>query len=188
MKMSARQVSFADPPARHFLIQAKRMGVPFSAYHRYVGSEATFRVKVASLVTVVDAKGPEMTQGETVTLLNDMCLLAPGTLVDPALRWEELGSRETRVTFTNAGHTISATLHFDEEGAMRDFVSDDRLSTVDGKTYQLMRWTTPVYEWREVNGVMLPVNAEAMWHTDDGETIPYARFEHVEAEYNVGGE
>jgi hypothetical protein len=114
-----------------------------------------------------------------------MCLLAPATLIDPTLEWRELGPREVRVTFSNAGHTVSATLNFDEEGALRDFVSDDRTATEDGKTYRSMRWSTPVYEWREVNGVMLPVNAEAMWHEEDGRTLPYARFEHVEAVYNT---
>ena len=35
----------------------------------------------ASLFGVVDARGTEMNQGETVTFFNDVCVLAPGTLV-----------------------------------------------------------------------------------------------------------
>ena len=183
-RITAEQQSFADPPARLFLMKASRMGIPFVAYHRYVGAQATFQVRLASLIKVVDARGPQMTQGETVTLLNDMCLLAPATLIDPRLSWEELDERSVRVRFTNAGHTISAVLLFAPAGELVDFASDDRYATTDGKTYKRMRWSTPVRAWGSVDGLMLPVRAEAAWG-DEGAEAAYARFDILEAEYNV---
>ena len=90
MRISASQQSFVEPPARLFLIESSKFGLPFSAFYNYVGSQATFKVWLAGLVTVVNSDGPQMNQSETVTLLNDMLLLAPATLVDPAIRWEEL--------------------------------------------------------------------------------------------------
>ena len=53
-------------------------GVPFQAFHRFVGPSATIRVKVASVVMMVDAKGPEMDEAETVTLFNDLCVFGRG--------------------------------------------------------------------------------------------------------------
>lgn len=182
MPVEVDQQSFADPPARLFLVEASKLGVPVTAYHRYLGPEAVFQVKVASLVTVVDARGPEMTRGETVTLFNDMCLLAPGTLAGAPVRWEEQGPRAVRATFENAGHAVSAVLAFDDAGALADFVSDDRSQTDDGKTYRRVRWSTPVGAWREIGGRRLPVEAVAVWHPPEGE-FAYARFEILEAEY-----
>ena len=74
--------------------------IPAQGYHRYVGSSASMRVKAAALVPVVAAAGPEMTQGETVTLLNDMCIMAPATLIEPAIAWEAVDGCTARACFT----------------------------------------------------------------------------------------
>jgi hypothetical protein len=163
MSMTADQQSFADPPARLFLVESSMFGVPFAAFHRYVGPEATFEVRVASLLTVVDAHGAEMNRSETVTLLNDMFLLAPPTLIDPKLVWEELDPLTVRATWANAGNTVSATVSFDDSGALVDFVSDDRSRTADGKHYEQLRWSTPVTGWCEVDGRRLMSTGEAVW-------------------------
>jgi hypothetical protein len=47
-----------------------------------------------------------MNQGETVTMFNDMCLLAPAALLDVAVVWEEIGSQRVRGAFTNAGFDL----------------------------------------------------------------------------------
>lgn len=184
MKMVADQQSFVDPAARFFLIRASMFALPVQAYHRYVGPAATFRVRVASLFTVVNAEGPEMNRSETVTLLNDMCLFAPSTLIDPGIVWEELDPLTVRVTFTSAGNTVSAVLSFDESGALTGFVSDDRLRTADGTTYEQLQWSTPIRAWRAFDGRQLPAQAEAIWRRDDSE-FAYARFELLGVEYNA---
>lgn len=186
MRMAADQLSFVDPPARLFLVEASMLGVPFAAFHRYVGADATFRVRVASLKTVVDARGPEMNRSETVTLLNDMCLLAPATLVDPRIAWEELEPLRVRLTWTNAASTVSAVLTFAESGALLDFLSEDRSRTTDGRTFERLPWSTPVAEWRVFDGRRLPVKGEAIWGHPDG-PFAYGRFEILDVGYDVEG-
>lgn len=185
MPVAVEQQSFVDPAERLFFIDGQMFGVPMTAYHRYIGPEATFEVKVAALVKVVDARGPEMNRAETVTLFNDMCLLAPATLIDPAIRWEEIDPLTVRATFTNAGNTIAAVLTFDERGALNNFSSDDRTRTTDGAAYTQARWSTPVVRWRTVDGYTLP-DAEARWQLPGGE-FTYGRFEVVDVGYNVTG-
>ena len=187
MPIVAEQVSFVDPPARLFFAEGWMLGLPFSAFHRYVGPDATFRVKVASLVTLVDAKGAEMNRSETVTLFNDMCLLAPATLVDRGIAWEETGPREVRAAFANEGNTVSAVLAFDDSGALVDFVSDDRSRTTDGRTHERCRWSTPVLGWQMLDGYRLPARAEAVWG-DPASAFAYARFEILDVEYDTGDE
>lgn len=185
MAIEADEVATFDPPARLFLIRASRGGVPFVAYHRYVGPAATFQVRIASAFTVVDARGPEMDRSETVTLLNDLCLLAPSTLPGlsrgpgPALRWEAVDARTARVAFGNAGHEVRAELRFDEAGDLADFVSDDRSrASPDGTAFERLRWSTPVRGWRAFGPWRLPALADARWHPPAG-PYQYARFELV---------
>jgi hypothetical protein len=186
MPMTAYQQSFTNPPARLFLVESSMFGVPFNAFHRYVGAEATFKVKLASLLTVVDAYGAEMNRSETVTLLNDMFILAPATLIDPNITWEEIDPQTVRATFTNAGNTISAVVTFDSSGALVNFVSDDRSRTIDGKTYEQLRWSTPVSDWREFDGRSLPAKGRTIWTLSGGE-FAYGQFEILEVQYNVRG-
>jgi hypothetical protein len=184
MPMTAEQQSFVTDPARLFLVDSSMFGVPFTAFHRYVGPEATFRVRLASLLTMVDAKRAEMNKSETVTLFNDMVVLAPSTLIDPNIVWEELDPLTVRATWTNEGNTISAILSFDESGALTNFVSDDRYRTDDGKTFENIRWSTSVSDWRMFDGRKLPVKGEAVWQLSDGE-FQYGQFEILNVEYNV---
>ena len=41
------------------------------------------RVKLLGAIDMVDARGEVMDRSETVTLFNDMCILAPATLLAP---------------------------------------------------------------------------------------------------------
>jgi hypothetical protein len=106
MGLSAEQYNVKYPAARMFYLTASMFGVPAQGYHPYVDSLASIRVKAAALVPVVTAAGMEMTQAETVTLFNDVCLMAPATLIDPAIEWDAIDARSAKARFTNAGHTI----------------------------------------------------------------------------------
>ena len=88
MPFDAEQVNFYDEPSRFFYLRASRLSVPIQGLHRFVANDATMLVKLAAIVPVARGSGTEMTQAETVTLFNDMCLLAPATLIEPVVRWE----------------------------------------------------------------------------------------------------
>jgi hypothetical protein len=188
MAFSSEQHNFFDPPTRVFLMKAAMYGLPVEGLHLFRGDSASMRIKVASLFQVVDAKGPEMNQGETVTLFNDMCLLAPAALIDKQrIQWETDGSLAARASFTHMGNTITARLSFNQAGELTDFVSNDRFLSADGKTYQSYPWSTPVRTYREFSGRRVASYGEAVWHTPEGE-FTYGKFNLVEIEYNIGAE
>jgi hypothetical protein len=183
MPFEAEQENRFAPASRRFLLRAHLFGVPFVALHRYVGSAATMEVEIADLFPIVDARGPEMDQSETVTLLNDLCVLAPANLVDPAISYEELTPRTVKAWFENAGHRVSAVLVFDDEGKLVNFHSDDRYQSADGKTYRPYRWSTPLSAYRDFGGVRVASHGEASWRMPDGELV-YGIFDLVSLGYN----
>ena len=184
MPFSVDQYNFFDAPARYFLMRASRAGIPFEALHIYAGPTATMQVKLASLVTIVDAFGPQMDEAETVTLFNDMCLFAPGSLVGAPVVWQEIDAKTVGATFTNAGHTVHAVLTFNDAGELVDFVSDDRSASADGKTFTRMRWSTPMRDYRAFGPFRLASQGEARWHQPSG-SYAYIRLELESIEYNV---
>src|SRR5690349_4234510 len=140
MRATAVQYEFFDPTSRFFFMRASRSGIPFKVLHRYAGDAATMDVRVAGIVPVVSLSGAEMTRSETVTLFNDMCVLAPATLIDAPVAWVVRDEHTVRGTFTNAGYTVSADLIFSDDGDLVDFRSDDR-SMSEGKTMRRLPWT-----------------------------------------------
>jgi hypothetical protein len=167
MDFVAEQRTAIAPPARLFLIDVSRAGIPFQALHAFVGTDATMRVRVAQLVEVVNARGPEMNRSETVTFFNDLCILAPGALLDVPVRWEALDARSVRATYTQGSETISAVLTFDAQGDLAGFASEDRYMSADGKTHVKHPWSTPVRNFADFAGGRLARNGEAAWTLPD---------------------
>ncbi len=183
MNSTIQQYEFFDPPARLFYMNATRAGVPMDIYHRYVDSSATFQVRIAGLVPVVDQQGPEMTKSETVTLLNDIVVMAPAAVLDLPCTWETLTDRTVRATITNAGYTVSAVLTFDAAGDLVGFVSNDR-SELSGKEIKRYPWSTPISDYAEVNGIRIGTRGNANWIEPTGEWT-YGKFTVKGIEYNV---
>jgi hypothetical protein len=184
MKVHVEQVNLLDDPARIFLMSASLHGAPLEALHVYANGSATMRVRVASLFDVVDARGREMNQSETVTLFNDMCILAPGALLRADVTWTEVDARTVSAVFSNAGNTITAELSFDAAGDLVGFASNDRYRSEDGKTYEKLTWSTPIAGYREFQGRRIAALGTAMWKEPEGD-FEYAHFVLDSIEYNV---
>lgn len=181
MPFEAEQHNFPGEPARFFWMKARRSGLPVDVYHAFEGGSASMRVRLVSLVPMVDARGPEMDQAETVTVFNDLCLFTPSELVDPAIRWEAIDQRSARAYYTVGERTISAVLFFDESGDLVNFVSDDRRAASADGTLVPMPWSTPVRDHRELAGQRVATRGEGRWHAPEGD-YTYIELELVDLE------
>jgi hypothetical protein len=172
MSFTGEQVNrYGSAWSRLFIMDATMGGLPVDVLHVCVGDEATMRVKVCSLITMADASGPDMDQAETVTLFNDLCVLAPGAIPGAPIVWQASDdSHRATGTLRIGDHSATATLVFDDDGDLFDFVSDDRLrSSSDGDTFVRQRWSTPVSAHRELSGRRLATVGEGRWHAPDPE-------------------
>ncbi|MDF1558754.1 MAG: hypothetical protein P1P83_00965 [Bacteroidales bacterium] len=183
MPLKSVQYNFIDNPSRFFYIVAKKKGIPAKGIHLYKDQTAIMLVKIFGLFTVVNAKGKEMNQGETVTVFNDMCFMAPAALIDCNIEWEEIDVLTVDAKFTNGKITIGATLYFNEEGELVNFLSNDRFETRDGKSYKNYPWLTPVTDYTNMNGYRLPSGAKLIYKHPD-EDLCYGEFALKSIEYN----
>jgi hypothetical protein len=182
--VSVVQYEFFDRPTRLFYIEMNMFGIPVEGLHAYIGPKAVMKIKAAKLIQVVNADGPDMNKGETVTLFNDMCLLAPATLIDKNIKWETVDEKSVKATFSNEGNTISAVLYFSETGELVNFTSKDRSMSSDGKIFKYYPWKTPVSDYKLINGIKVVSAAEAVWETETGD-FSYGRFTVKNIQYNV---
>jgi hypothetical protein len=185
--MAARSIQYNvfGRPSRLFFMTARMFGLPVGALHVYRLEEATFTVRVASLVNMVDQDGPEISRAETVTVLNDLCVFAPGALVDPRLRWQAIDDRSAAVELANGPHRVSATLVFDERDDLVDFWSDDRPDSSSGR-FVPMRWSTPLGDHRTFGGIRLPARGSTVYTRPDG-PFTYGEFTLRSVAYDLPG-
>lgn len=186
MEFTAEQYNFVAEPARFYLMDATRSGLPVDVFHTFAGQDATMRVRLLSLVPLVHASGPELRRAETVTVFNDLCLLAPAALIDPGIAWEPIDAHTVRAYYTVGANTISAMLTFNEAGELVNFVSDDRLAaSPDGARFTPQRWSTPVAEYQRFGERRAPTRGQGRWYPPRGEFV-YLEVELLDLQINHG--
>ena len=188
MTFTGRQLNtYGDTPQRMFVLDATMFGLSVTVLHVFDADGATMRGKVAGLVPILDGKGPEMDRSETVTLFNDLAVLAPAALVDASVRWTELSPTRVRGSYTRAGETVTADLCFNAAGDLVDFISNDRArASTDGKAFTVLPWNTPLTRYRNLHGLRVAVEGTALWDARAPEGhFSYIEFSVDDLAYNV---
>jgi hypothetical protein len=185
MPFDAEQQSFVQPSGRLFLMHATMHGLPVQAFHRLLEGVATMRVRLFGALTLVDASGPVMDRSETVTLFNDMCILAPASLLEASIQWQPIDAHSVHASFTNGKNTIAAVLTFDAAGLLNNFISEDRSrASADGKILTPQRFSTPLRNYRNYRGQLLASYGETHFHPPEGE-FTYGEFHMLDVRFNV---
>jgi hypothetical protein len=181
MKVKSEQYNWLkQAPARLFYMRNPMI----SGYHRYNDKGASMLIKLFGRIKVAYEDGPKMDQAELVTYLNDMCLFAPGALVEAPILWETVRPKTVKATISQYNNTISATLYFNEKYELVNFVSNDRFATTGNGKPENIPWSTPVKDYAEINGIKLPSYGEAIWHYPDHD-FSYAKLNIKNVRWNV---
>lgn len=180
MPFTSQQYNFMHTPTRLFFTKAVMKNLPVAGYHAFKAGHAFMDIRLLSLFKVQFQDGPEMDLSETVTFFNDMCCLAPATLIDKRIAWLMVEGNKVKASFTNNQITVSAWLHFNDEGALINFISHDRYSADAGKQ---LPWATPLSDYQQINGYKLMRNAETIYRYPDRD-LCYGTFKLVRVKYN----
>jgi energy-coupling factor transporter transmembrane protein EcfT len=178
---TSNQYNFFKNPTRLYFLNANFKGFPTQGYHIYKQDISSMKIKLLSIFTVVYEDRPALFPTETVTYFNELCLFAPGALIDKKIEWEEIDSTSVKAIFRNNSAQISATLYFNEIGQLVNFISEDRYAIADMKKYT---FSTPVKDYKKFNGLKLPSYGEAIWHYPEGDFM-YGKFYLKTVQYNV---
>jgi hypothetical protein len=184
MKMKAYQISSFETPTRIFYIRVSKMGIPAIGLHRFKEGKASMKVKLLGLYTLVDVNGKLMGQAETVTHFNDMCLMAPGTLIDKNIRWEEIDPLTVKGYYNCNGITVSATLYFNHDGYLLNFISNDRFDLSEPENPKSYPFLTPIESYMECSGFVIPQTAQTVYSQPEGDFV-YGEFTVKNIEYNL---
>lgn len=175
MRGPAVQLDRFDLPRRLFFMRTRMAGLPVAVLHDYTGTQASMQVRLASLFKVVDLQGESLARAETVTLLNDLCLFAPAWLADARLAWTAVDEHRCGVAFTQGPHRVRAELEFNGADELVNFHSDDRGALQKDGSLRLLRWSTPMRDYRDFDGRRVATAGEAVYAYPEGD-FAYGRF------------
>jgi len=154
--------------------------LPVAGYHRFKNGHAFMDIRLFSLFKVQFQDGSAMDIAETVTFFNDMCCMAPATLIDKRISWKEKENNAVTAIFTNNGISITADLYFNDIGALVNFTSKDRYAADAGKQ---LPWATPLKDYAILDGFKLAGYAETIYTYPDRD-LCYGTFKLTSVKYN----
>ena len=149
----------------------------FSAKDVYIDGTGNLKVKLLSLIKIVDVKGKEADQGELLRWLGEAPLFPTALLPSENLKWEPIDNNSAKVIFTDKNLTIEGVFYFNEEGQITQF------KTKRYKDKTLENFTGHCGDYRTVDGMKVPFYLEATWNLESGD-FSYAKFRVKKIEYN----
>jgi len=181
MPFEAEQYYTTNPPSFIWIADMKAFPLlSVKGRDMYYQGKGNMLIKISPFVTIADARGKEIDQGTLVRYLNEV-MWFPSAYLNDYVKWESIDSTSAKATITYGGVTASAILYFDDEGKLTNFVAQRYM--MEDEKYSLETWATPIEEYREINGLRLPVKGEGVWKLDSGD-FPYIRVEITDIEYN----
>lgn len=186
--MKAVEYNFFDSElTRTVLMEFKVKGLPMVGLDAYIRGCGRMQMRPFGLLPAVEASGDAKdASSAAVMLLLNMCIGAPATLIDPRLTWHETGPQQAAVTLTDGPLQVTGLLDFDAPGDLVRFTTEDKFYSPNGGTYERVRWTTPVLDYRDVGGLRLSTRGEATWQFESGDVV-YGRLALEQINLNPAG-
>lgn len=152
----------------------------FSGLDNYQEGQGEMGIKVLSLISVVDAKGPEINESTLLRYLSEMQWF-PTAALNSYITWDAIDANSARATISYKGITTSGVFTINETGDLIS-VKAKRHKEVNGE-YVLTDWGGVNKEFREFDGIRIPSKSDIIWYEPTGE-FNWFQLEVTEVDYN----
>ena len=182
MSFTADQYFATEPPG--FIWRAQVHFMPllkFSVIDMFAAGHGRLEARVAGVLKVMQARGPETDQGELQRYLSETAWF-PTALVAPSIEWELIDASAAQATLRVASVAAAATFHFDEQNRLRSVTARRYMAQPRGLV--LRDWCGEFDGYETVSGFHIPMKAKVRWHLDSGD-LEYFRGEITSVEYDI---
>ena len=168
MNFEARQYYSVNPPAFVWVAYMKILGLPLMQVRDYyIEGRGNILVKALSLLTVANSTGEKMDQGAMMRYLNEM-MWFPSAFLGDNISFESIDANSARVTLTDKVNRVTATMYFDDNGKLTNFIAP-RYRDMGNNKFDLENWSTPIREYGEYEGLRLPLKGAGVWNLKEGD-------------------
>jgi len=185
MPISCYQFNSVAEPMRLAYMKGRFFGLlPLEGRDIYQDGQGNMLIKLAGFLKVADANGLAMNESSLVTTLAEV-FLAPTYALQPYITWQPIDDFTAAATISHKGVSVSGTFHFNTEGFLERFVSDDRNMIDDNGEAYKVRWTaTASHYFKQEDGIIIPGFFSGAWELESG-PFEYFKGEIVSLEYDV---
>jgi hypothetical protein len=175
--ITGEQYFTTDPPG--FIWKGKTS--LFTARDMYLSGKGRIIVTLFSLFNIIRGEGPAYDQGELLRWLGESAWFPTNLLPNEHVEWSPIDDQSARLNFDYNGLSLSFLVRFNE---------NNEIAEVETKRYMgeenLQTWVGRYYDYKEVDGILIPARVEAVWLLGEGEHN-YARFNIEEIEFDNKG-
>jgi len=164
---TAREDFVTGPPCFTWQARMRIAGLPVvHASDSYIDGHGRMEVRLARVRTLADLRGPEMDEASLLRFLNELAWL-PAAYLLPCIRWAEVDDTHARVSITDAGRTVAATMTFARTGRPISFAALRHRHHGNGR-FSKDVWVTPFTEYGLLGGLCVPVAGWAEYRLASG--------------------
>lgn len=149
----------------------------FHAWDCYIDNKGSLTVYLLSFIRIMRGEGPAFDQGELLRWLGEGVWYPTMLLPSERVSWSAIDSSRARVSFRFNGLDIWYDVTFNDKG---EITYMETMRYMDGD--KLEKWAGVCSNYREVNGVKIPMHIEGMWRLKEGD-LTYAKFDIEKIEY-----
>jgi hypothetical protein len=180
MQADAEQYFRTDAPAFVWRVRTRMNGLPIAGRDSYRDGRGRMLITIAGLVHVVDAADDKIDHGTLLRYLGEMTWF-PAAALRPYVRWEPIDDRSARSIMSWGGVEAAAIWQFDEQDRAVGLEAERYLG--GGDEAKLERWVVRATAFREMDGVIIPVEGEVTWRLAGGD-FTYYRWQIPELQYD----
>jgi hypothetical protein len=125
-------------------------------------------VRMAKLVNITNAKGPEMDRAALVTILAETMII-PDYALQTYIQWEEINNHTIQGTINYHGLKASGIFYFNSNFEIEKFVTHDRYFTDSKGTLHPVKWTAECNDYIRRGQISFPTKFKSTWNFPDGD-------------------
>ena len=184
VEATAQQYFLLEKPEFIWRVRLWVKGIlPISGRDTYREGRGRMTIKLASLITVVDATDDKIHQGALLRYLGESIWM-PAAMLNKTVRWEPINDKSAKATMTHGGTSGSAIFTFDDKDRFIRLTAERFYG--GGPDAKLEQWDIEATDWDTMGGYLVPVRGEVRWKLPDGDFTFY-RWEITEIDYDPLG-
>ncbi len=167
--LQCQQFNTVAEPCRIAYMNIRKWGFPImEGLDKYQDGKGSMHIKLLKYISKGNLTGHEMDQSALVTVLAESLIL-PGCLLQPYLQWKEIDEHTVMGTLSHGGISVSGSFHFNNNGQWVQFKTNDRWMLQPDGSFHQVAWSGFIDDYFAYDGLCLPGNMRAIWHTDKGD-------------------
>ncbi|KXB04632.1 hypothetical protein AKJ50_02180 [candidate division MSBL1 archaeon SCGC-AAA382A13] len=132
----------------------------------YKDGKGSLQGKLLSTLTVAEAKtSPEMNSAELARYLSEAVWFPTALLPGQGIEWEPVDENTARATLQHQEAEASLLFHFNDQNEITKVHTEERYRQEDNS---FQPWTGYFENYKEKNGILIPLDGEVEWNLDYG--------------------